>query len=230
MINLTTYVWHVTDILYANKTGNATHPLREAWHGVNSSESRQLYGGCEWSSTRRRTICTIEYGVIDSSGWNIERTGWDWFKNFEHIRSIAALPSAFGFSHRSDENSYSSFVFALNILVSTGVLALLVIIKLIREDRVFKVVHATSSGAQNEFTRLTLDAWDHGECVFLLFYCFLFFVSCFLFLFVLLLVLFSLSYLLFFSQSSSFLSLLSSPLLLSSSSLPLLSYRSGQLR
>mgnify|MGYP004180413075 CR=1 FL=1 len=163
MINLTTYVWHVTDILYANTTGNATHPLREAWHGVNISKSKQLHGGCEWNPTRRRTICTIEYGVIEESRWNIERTGWDWFKNFENIRSIAALPSAFGFSHRSDENSYSSFVFALNILVSTGVLALLVIIKLIREDRVFKVVHATSSGEQNEFTRLTLDAWDHGE-------------------------------------------------------------------
>ena len=73
-----------------------------------------------------------------------------------------AFPSAFGFSTAEDPNSLSSFIFALNMVASTVVLALLAMIKLVREDRVFKVVHATDGGEANDFTRLSFDAWDHG--------------------------------------------------------------------
>jgi hypothetical protein len=91
-------------------------------------------------------------------------TGWQWFTNINYnsLKSIAAFPSAFGFSTAEDPNSLSSFIFALNMVASTVVLALLAMIKLVREDRVFKVVHATDGGEANDFTRLSFDAWDHG--------------------------------------------------------------------
>ena len=168
-INIATYSWHITDILHASIQYNETTgiPLdlqRKSTWGWKMSKARALQGACIWNDNEQHTICTLTYDEIENPLWDSQLDGWDWFKNlrYDSLKSVAALPSAFGFSTAADEQSKSSFVFALNMVASTVVLALLALIKLVREDRVFKVVHATDGGEANDFTRLSFDAWDHG--------------------------------------------------------------------
>ena len=144
VFNLATYTWHISDIMY---NGNNL--------ALTISKSRELQGSCIWDDSRNHTVCTIQYDEKATPRWDNSKDGWAWFDNLEHWKSVAALPSAFGFSQQDDENSYSSFVYALNMVISTVVLAVMALVKLIREDRVFKIVHSTDGGESNDFPKLT---------------------------------------------------------------------------
>ena len=144
VFNLATYTWHISDIMY---NGNNL--------ALTISKSRELQGSCIWDESRSHTVCSIKYDEKETPRWDNSKDGLAWFDNLEHWKSVAALPSAFGFSQQEDENSHSSFVYAFNMVISTVVLAVMALVKLIREDRVFKIVHSTDGGESNDFPKLT---------------------------------------------------------------------------
>ncbi len=162
LCNIATYAWHVTELTQSEddlKSGN--------W--IMKQRAQRTQGGCmeatvtDPNSGNETNVVECEFEFVNvQPQWNYNSTGFAYISdNFWRLSQFSAFPRKFGFS-RPEDDTLSSFAYALNMFVCAALLGAMGLAKLVREDREFKVVHSNDGGESQEFVRLTLDAWDHG--------------------------------------------------------------------